>query len=300
MKRALVTGANGFVGGSLVRKLIERSVEVVAVDISFANTSLPSSSLLTRVETGIDENLVEKVPHIHYDAFYHLAWRGVNGMEKSSSHIQLANIGMALRCAEACKKLGCKRLLMAGTVAEQSVQSLPHLQCASAGMMYGVAKHCCHIMLESYCKSIGLSLVWMQFSNIYGTGNRTGNLISYTLTEILNGREASFGPALQPYDFIYADDLLEAIIRLGEVEQHRDSYFIGSGTPRILRDYLLRIGKLTGREEYIKIGVRPDDGICYDFDMFDTAKLRQDIGDFVSHSFDEGVMLTYTWLKDAY
>ena len=42
----------------------------------------------------------------------------------------------------------------------------------------------------------------MQFSNIYGAQNKTGNLISYTLGEILSGREALFGSASQPYDFI--------------------------------------------------------------------------------------------------
>ena len=55
----------------------------------------------------------------------------------------------------------------------------------------------------------------MQFSNIYGVGNKTGNLVSYTLGELMAGKEAAFGPALQPYDFIYVDDLIEAVYRLG-------------------------------------------------------------------------------------
>ena len=52
----------------------------------------------------------------------------------------------------------------------------------------------------------------MQFSNIYGVGNKTGNLVSYTLGELMAGKEATFGPALQPYDFIYVDDLIEGSI----------------------------------------------------------------------------------------
>ena len=43
----------------------------------------------------------------------------------------------------------------------------------------------------------------MQFSNIYGPDNKTGNLVSYTIDELRNGNEALFGPALQPYDFIF-------------------------------------------------------------------------------------------------
>jgi nucleoside-diphosphate-sugar epimerase len=56
----------------------------------------------------------------------------------------------------------------------------------------------------------------MQFSNIYGIGNNTGNLVSYTLGELILNKEANFGPALQPYDFIYVDDLIEAVYRLGK------------------------------------------------------------------------------------
>ena len=63
---------------------------------------------------------------------------------------------------------------------------------------------------------------------------KTGNLVSYTLEEILNNREATFGPALQIYDFIYIDDLINAVYRLGENETGADNYFIGSGSPKIL------------------------------------------------------------------
>ena len=55
-------------------------------------------------------------------------------------------------------------------------------------MMYGVAKHACRLIVEDYCKNIGLPFVWMQFSNIYGIGNKTGNLVSYTLSELMAGK----------------------------------------------------------------------------------------------------------------
>ena len=116
-------------------------------------------------------------------------------------------------------------------------------------------------MVETFCKYIGLDFVWMQFSNIYGPENKTGNLISYTIGELEKGNEALFGPALQPYDFIFVEDLIEAVLRLGENKTSRNSYFIGSGEPRILKDYLLEIGEQYGKKELIKVGVRQDDGI---------------------------------------
>lgn len=156
-------------------------------------------------------------------------------------------------------------------------------------MMYGVAKHCAHLMLEDYCKNIGQPFVWMQFSNIFGETNKTGNLVSYTLGELEKGNEATFGPAAQPYDFIYVDDLLEAVYRLGSAETSQSCYYIGSGSPRILKDYLLTIGELAGKKDKIGIGIRPDDGIRYSMDMFDTSALKAAIGEYVSTSFEEGI-----------
>lgn len=297
MKKVIVTGANGFIGSSLIKKLVANNVEVVAVDISFAGDRLPATVLITKVESGVDTTLAEQIPAGEYDAFYHLAWRGVNGAEKSNPTVQLANIQMAVDCANVCKQIGVKKLLCAGTVAENATYSLPNLQQTSGGMMYGVAKHACQLIVEDYCKNIGLPFVWMQFSNIYGVGNKTGNLVSYTLGELMAGREATFGPALQPYDFIYVDDLIEAVYRLGTNETKKAFYYIGSGCPRILKEYLLRIGELAGYADKVGIGIRSDDGIKYSMDMFSNKDLVEAIGEYVTTDFDCGINKTIEWLK---
>lgn len=294
MRRVIVTGANGFIGSSLIAELIKKNIEVVAIGRSFLDNHLPDSHLIQKIEMNI-ENLdsnIEIIPQNEYDAFYHFAWQGVNGIKKANAEIQIENMRMTLACALASKKIGCKRFLCAGTIAEQAVYSLPNLKCTSSGMMYGVAKHCTHLMLESFCKSNGINYLWMQFSNIYGPNNTTGNLINYTVESLRTGKVATFGPAQQPYDFIYIDDLIEAIIRLGEIKTVNKMFFIGSGEPRILKDYLLEIGSQMERTELIKIGERPDDGIVYTMEMFDTSSIVAEIGEYNKMSFSEGIKRT--------
>lgn len=300
MKNVIVTGANGFIGSSLIQRLVEHDIRVIAFDISFANSRLPQSELITKVESKLDdaETIVECVPAGEYDAFYHFAWAGVNGPAKADPVVQMKNGEMTLRCAAAAAQLGVKKFLCAGTIAERATESLHRLNVTSGGMMYGVAKHATRLMLETYCKNVGLPLVWMQFSNIYGPKNRTGNLVSYTLGELTQGKAASFGPALQPYDFIFVDDLIEAIFRLGNCPTSSNAYFLGSGEPRILKDYLLEIGEIVGMPELVQIGKRPDDGIVYTMDMFDTALLKREIGNYVSKSFTEGIKETVKAYKD--
>lgn len=297
MKNVIVTGGNGFIGSSLIKKLVANGIKVVAVDITFQGERLPDSELITKIESCVDASLVEKLPVEEYDVFYHLAWKGVNGADKANPSVQLANIQMAIDCVDICKKLNVKKYLCAGTVAENATFSLPNLEKTSGGMMYGVAKHACRLILEDYCKNIGQQFVWMQFSNIYGVGNKTGNLVSYTLGELMTGNEATFGPALQPYDFIYVDDLIEAVYRLGEKETNKAFYYIGSGSPRQLKEYLLRIGKLAGYADKVGIGIRPDDGIKYSMDMFCNDDLVDAIGEYVSTDFDNGINKTIEWLK---
>lgn len=297
MKKVIITGANGFIGSSLIKKMVANNVEVVAVDITFAGDRLPATDLITKIESGVDAALADKIPAGEYDAFYHFAWRGVNGAEKADPTVQLANIQMAVDCVNICKKLSVKKYLCAGTVAENATFSLSNLQQTSGGMMYGVAKHACRLIVEDYCKNIGQNFVWMQFSNIYGVGNKTGNLVSYTLGELMAGKEATFGPALQPYDFIYVEDLIEAVYRLGANETKKAFYYIGSGSPRILKNYLFRIGELAGYADKVGIGIRPDDGIKYSMDMFCNKDLVEAIGEYVSTDFDNGINKTIAWLK---
>lgn len=292
--RVIISGANGFVGSHLVNRFVDNGVEVLAIDISFEQRRFRESSLISTIESDLQniDDLEKTIKAKQFDLFYHFAWRGVNGPDKAKYDIQLNNILTSFKCAELANRLGCKKFLCAGTIAERAVESLQFLEKTNPGMMYATAKSCCHIMLENYCKNIGLDFVWMQFSNIYGPDNKTGNLISYTLTQLKQGLIATFGPAEQPYDFIYIEDLVEAVYRLGINSTSQHFYFVGSGSPMVLKDYLRKIGLCFGKPQLIQIGAREDDNIRYSFDMMDNSKLVQDIGEYTSGSFDE--LIRYT------
>ena len=292
--KAIVTGANGFVGSALIKKLIADGIEVLAIDVSFEKPNLPESDLIKKIETSVSSigKSVSEIGRFEYELFYHFAWRGVNGPDKGNVDVQMENVRLTLACAKAAKELGCRKFLCAGTLAERNVESLSGLETTGPGMFYGAAKHAAHLLLETYCKSVGLDFVWMQFSNVYGPTNKTGNLISYTLNQLQKNEVASFGPARQPYDFIFADDLIEAVYRLGVTGTKRHFYFVGSGTPMILAEYLIRVGTVFGKPELIKIGERTDDGIRYSFGMLDNSDLTNEIGNYVSGSFDERIAYT--------
>lgn len=297
--KVIITGANGFLGSELIKKLVSNRIQIIAIDFTFANQKFPEDPLIEKYEMSIARlNCIDKEEIGYVDLFYHFAWKGVNGPEKADPAIQLENISNVIGCAKFAKDLGVKKFLCAGTITERAVESLPILISTSSGMMYGVAKKCAHLMLEAYCKSTGLNFVWMQFANIYGPNNTSGNLMSYALSELRKNRVANFGPANQPYDFIYIDDLIDAVYRIGISNTSKCFYYVGSGHPKLLKEYLYCVGKASGKSELIKIGVNKDDGIRYSFKMFDNSDLVNDIGSYVSLGFKERIKNTIENSKD--
>ena len=110
--------------------------------------------------------------------------------------------------------------------------------------------------------------------------------------ELIATKHASPGSAVQPCDCVDGDDLTEAVYQVGICENKHDFYYIGSGKPRLLKDYLFEIGELCNKKELIKIGIRKDDGIKYDYSMFDNTALFDDIGDYISTDFTAGILKT--------
>ena len=294
METVIVTGANGFIGSALVKAFKERGYRVLAIvkDREQDVSRIEGKAEILYCELHELDGLANRLSDVGEAIVYHLAWQGVNGADKGDIFVQNDNVRMALGCAAFAKKIGAKKFLCAGTVAERAVESFADLRHLPAGLFYAAAKTSARIMLEAYCKNVGLDFVWMQFSNIFGPGNKTGNLVSYTLTQLKNGQSAAFGPANQPYDFIYVDDLINAAVLLGIKQTAKSSYFIGSGSPRLLREYLTIIGELYGKKENILIGERADDGIKYSYPMFDISPLLNDIGEYRSHTFEEAIKYT--------
>lgn len=301
MKKAIVTGANGFVGYWLLRELQKNGVHVTAI-IKDENENISKLSEFNDVDIvycDLDNlnKLPDKIEYNDYDVMYHLAWVAAGGEGRADYAIQINNVKYACDAVHVAKELGCKKLLFAGTITEKIAESILNLSGKAINNIYGICKHMAHCLIDVESKKVGIDYVWMQFSNLYGPHSVNGNIVGYTIKELLMGNIATFGPAQQPYDLLYIEDLAYAAYLLGEKQTKSHCYYLGSGNVRILADYIKEIGAVCGLVDKIKIGARPDDGTRYDENWFDITPLKNDTGFSPRVSYKKGLKKTINWMK---
>ena len=293
VRKAILTGVTGFVGKWLIKTLLEADVDVTVIvrNKSRIDTNVVNQIHIYECEYYNYESL--KIPVQKYDVFFHLAWEGSTGVRRSDYELQMKNIIYSVKAFEVAEQLHCEKFLCAGTVSENITNQIYKLEIISQNMIYALAKKMTYDLLNIVSQNSSLKLVWMQFSNIYGPGNKSGNLISYTFRELMNGKVPKFGPALQPYNFIYIADLIQAICCLEKAVLADNRYFLGSGEVMLLKDYLIQIPAILGINCEMGIGERPDDGVIFEQDWFDITTLKQETTFQEKYTFNEGIRETY-------
>lgn len=288
MERVIITGANGFIGRNFIRFLNQKGVEVFAVDMSHENTTLNQISNVHLIECTLDKlgNLGETLSDKDYDAFYHFAWAGTTGAARADYTLQSQNAIYTCDAAMLSKKLKCRKFITTGTITEKVAERILVNNYTSENLIYGLAKLYAHNLLDIVCNKNGIDYVWAKLSNIYGGDNTNGNLISYTLKEFNEGKIPSYGPCLQPYNFTYITDVLEALYLLGDTKTNDNEYFISNGECKMLKDYLETLAKEFNCT--VSIGARGDDGVRYDKEWFNSDSLNN-VGFKPKYSFIDGI-----------
>lgn len=286
MEKVIVTGANGFIGRNLIHFFNNKGIKVYAVDISHENSCLKKLKYVQLVECGLDEIMNLELPEDNFDVFYHFAWAGTTGAERADYTLQSQNAIYTCNAALLSKKLNCKKFITTGTITEKVAERILTNNYISENLIYGLAKLYTHNLLDIICNKNNIDYIWAKLSNIYGGDNTNGNLISYTLKEFDEGRTPSYGPCLQPYNFTYIRDVIQALYFLGNNNTKLNEYFISNGECMILKDYLEMLGKIF--EKSLLIGARGDDGVRYDKEWFYNDSLKEE-GFECQYSFIEGI-----------
>lgn len=302
MKAVILTGATGFIGRWLVRDLLDAGVDVTVI---VRNKGRLEAFLADRVHVCESEycdyeNL--RIPERDYDAFYHLAWDGAASKYKDNLEIQKKNIDMSVMALALAKRLGCRKMIVAGTVAEYAYcdRIMDFNQRQAPNDIYGAVKISVYNILDVLSRKNGVDFIWAVLPSTYGEGRDNDNIITYTIEKLLRREKPVYGNLTQIWDFLYVKEVVRALRFIGEKGRPGKVYGIGSGQYRQLRDYICTIRDMIDPALELGIGELPQMSEKSFSSCVGIYDLVKDTNFQVEIGFEQGIKNTVQYYREKY
>lgn len=297
--KVLITGGAGFLGSALAKRLVELGHRVLVLDdLSSGDAAqLPAEVQFTKGD-------VRDVPRLWtlmagVDLLYHLAAKvSVSESILYPVDYNLVNTGGTVAVMSAARDAGLRRVVFvsSGTVYGQP-EHLPVPESAQARPLnpYAVSK----LAAEHYVRAIGdqvrIETVILRVFNAYGPGQGLPSahppVVPHFLRQVRGGGSVVLhgaSPGAQTRDFVYLDDVVEAMVRAGALGGISGSTFnVGSGTETPLVELVRAIERAVGRKAIVMGSPEQSGGVarlCADL-----SAARSGLGWQPRFSLDQGL-----------
>lgn len=303
MQKAIVTGANGFVGTAVCKELSDQGIEVIAIvrhpDEVISGIEKNKGIRIVYADLSNFRNLAELIPDRDIDALYHFAWVGSAGPLRGDADVQMRNVQYTCDTVKACADMGCKRFVFASSIMEYEIEATMATD-ATPGIntLYCSAKVAADYMARTIAGSLGIDYIRAVISNIYGPGELSPRLVNTSIRKMLKGEHCAFSAGEQLYDFIYITDAAKTFVAIGEKGKNNRTYYIGSQEPKPLKEFLLTLRDCVDPNIQIGLGEIPFNGVSLTYKEFDIYAVKNDTGFVPEVSFKEGINNTVAWIRE--
>lgn len=239
MTRILLTGATGFLGASVLRRLVaERRDVVVMLRPPGDRRRIVDLLGKCRVLTGdLDDvagyrrQLLEVAP----EAVLHLAWSGVKGADRNSL-LQFRNVSATTNLFEAALEAGCRTFIGLGSQGEYGPQPgrISPTAATKPTTLYGAAKLAAGLLVDRAAASTGVKAAWLRLFSAYGPDDDPSWLIPYVIRTLIERKCPRLTAGEQVWDYLHVEDAASAVVAAldaGATGFHN----LGSGRCRPLR-----------------------------------------------------------------
>lgn len=303
--RALVTGAAGFVGSVLARRLLAAGTEV---HVTLRESTDPwrleeieAHLHIHRLDLADTESLRTLVRSIRPHDVFHLATHGGYSWQSDEQRIIHSNVLGTASLVDACIESRCQAFVNAGSSSEYGYKdhSPSETEVLEPNSAYAVAK----AFGTNYCSwsaaARGLPAVTLRLYSAYGPWEDPRRLVPALLTAALAGRLPRLVAPDTSRDFVYVDDVVEAFVSAAAYAASGGTgvYNVGSGRRTTLRELVELVRRLLSVEvEPVWNSMVPR---AWDTSTWisDPSRAKAAFGWRARTELDEGLLQTASWLE---
>lgn len=292
--RILVSGATGFIGRHLVRRLLARGCEIHGVSRREPE-GYSEGVRWWRGDLTDTDRFQEIVSVIAPDRIVHLASH-VSG-DRSLARVLptfrdnlLSSVGVLV----AASKTGCSRVILAGSMEEPGAgESVP-----VPSSPYAAAKWAASAYARMFEALYGLHVVLVRIAMVYGPGQvDTTKLVPYVVRSLLRNEAPALGSGERAVDWVYVEDVADGIDRACFAEQMDGrTVDLGSGSLVTIRSVVERLVAITSPSIAPRFGAIPDRPLEREW-VTDVARAESLLGWRATTPLDEGLIRTVQWYK---
>jgi len=303
MNNVIVTGADGFLGYNLVNRLLNEGMEVYAVVYPGHNIykNIGFEKLHVKcVDLNHAMNSITEFPMGKIDTLYHLAWTGVCPELRNELEVQMMNVSMTLECMKLAAAVGVKRIVLPGSTNEYLYYGRPINKDAipSPSNAYGAVKIALRYLCGDFARRNNMEFIYTIITGIYAANRKDNNVIFYTIDKLLKREKPLLTKLEQLWDYVFIDDVMEALYLIGEKGKNGAVYAIGHGDNWPLRNYIEIIHKKIDLSVPLGIGEVPYDCEIIPSSCIDLNDIRRDTGFEPKVGFEEGISRVINTLRN--
>jgi len=214
--KVLVTGATGFVGACLVRRLVNAGHDEVHVFTRKQSNKWRIADMLqdiTNHEVDLcDSDHVDKViKKIRPNIIYHLATYGGFAFQQDTRNIMQSNLMGTINLLQACETVGFDYFVNTGSSSEYGLkqEAMKESDITVPVGDYGVSKVATTLFCQSEAVRKKLPIVTLRLFSPYGNWDDPKRLIPYVIKSLLRGTVPELSTPTSVRDYVYIDDVLD-------------------------------------------------------------------------------------------
>jgi UDP-glucuronate 4-epimerase len=332
--KILVTGAAGFIGSTVSRRLLDRGDEVVGLDNlnAYYDPKLKDARLarltpragfrFAKLDLADAAGMAALFKAERFERVVHLAAQaGVRySLENPQAYVD-SNITGTLNVLEGCRHNGVQHLVYASTSSVYgSTTSMPfsvHQAATHPLSFYAATKRANELMAHTYAALFKLPVTGLRFFTVYGPWGRPDMALFLFTKNIIAGKPIDvFNFGHHKRDFTFVEDIAEGVVRsldrIATADPKWDSnnpdpatssapyrvYNIGNNSPVDLSHYIETLEKCLGKKaEKNMLPLQLGD---VPDTYADVEDLVRDVGYKPATTVEDGVRAFVEWYRDYY